>query len=172
MKSVKGAGMRPTHAPSTPVGGSQLQHFCADEHSKLRKKHGASPVYLDAELAGHAQLQAETCLKQKTIFHGNNDGEGQNVWMMSYSPELHPSPEKAVASALASWYAERDDYKAAMNVVSGVMSAGHFTQMVWKETTSIGLGVAQNDTMTFVVVNYSPQGNIVSEDLIRKNVQA
>jgi len=44
------------------------------------------------------------------------------------------------------------------------MKTGHFTQVVWKGTTSIGVGVAtvpdpKYGSSTVVVVNYSPPGN-------------
>ena len=39
-------------------------------------------------------------------------------------------------------------------------ATGHFTQVVWKSSKSIGVGVAKGlGGTTYVVVNYYPQGN-------------
>jgi hypothetical protein len=40
------------------------------------------------------------------------------------------------------------------------MATGHFTQVVWKSSKSISVGVAKGrGGTTFVVVNYYPPGN-------------
>ena len=40
------------------------------------------------------------------------------------------------------------------------LATGHFTQVVWKSSKSIGVGVAKGlGGTTYVVVNYYPQGN-------------
>ena len=45
--------------------------------------------------------------------------------------------------------------------------AGHFTQVVWRDTKSVGVGYAQNEcngyTAIFVVANYFPPGNWMGE---------
>lgn len=52
-----------------------------------------------------------------------------------------------------------------------VLIAGLFTQVVWKGTKYVGVGIAQNDTYVSVVIaaNYFPPGNIVGK-LKKKNV--
>jgi hypothetical protein len=38
--------------------------------------------------------------------------------------------------------------------------SGHFTQVIWKASTKLGLGAAcASDGSVYVVGNYSPQGN-------------
>ena len=37
---------------------------------------------------------------------------------------------------------------------------GHFTQVIWKESTELGFGVAKSsDSSIYVVANYHPGGN-------------
>lgn len=42
--------------------------------------------------------------------------------------------------------------------------AGHFTQMVWKNSKELGIGwVQKDDGTTYVVGNYDPPGNIMGQ---------
>lgn len=38
-------------------------------------------------------------------------------------------------------------------------TAGHFTQVVWKESTQLGVGMATDGIKVFVVGQYRPAGN-------------
>ena len=50
-------------------------------------------------------------------------------------------------------------------------STGHFTQLVWKETTHVGCGIAISpENKIYGVCNYSPPGNFVGEKQFRANV--
>merc|ERR1712055_148419 len=42
----------------------------------------------------------------------------------------------------------------------GGQGTGHFTQVVWKGSTDVGVGVAQEGSKVVVVSNYSPPGNM------------
>lgn len=45
-----------------------------------------------------------------------------------------------------------------------VLFAGGFTQVVWKATTKLGIGQAESSSGNiYIVVNYSPKGNIEDE---------
>ena len=48
------------------------------------------------------------------------------------------------------------------------MIVGHFTQIVWKETTLFGMGMATSDKTgkTYIVAYYSPPGNWLNEQFI------
>lgn len=51
------------------------------------------------------------------------------------------------------------------------LPAGHFTQVVWKDTKELGVGVATNGHTVFVVGQYRPRGNITNAGYFEKNVQ-
>ena len=40
---------------------------------------------------------------------------------------------------------------------------GHYTQIVWKNTTSVGCAVVSNGSTDFLVCRYGPAGNIIGE---------
>ncbi len=61
------------------------------------------------------------------------------------------------------WYSEIANYDFAAGQFS--TTTGHFTQLVWKDTTDVGFGFASNaaGTANYVVARYSPAGNYAGE---------
>lgn len=58
------------------------------------------------------------------------------------------------------WYSEN------VNHVYGkepsTLKTGHFTQVVWRDSLTLGVGMAKNRTgQIFVVANYDPPGNFI-----------
>uniref|UniRef100_A0A673IU58 SCP domain-containing protein n=1 Tax=Sinocyclocheilus rhinocerous TaxID=307959 RepID=A0A673IU58_9TELE len=47
---------------------------------------------------------------------------------------------------------------------------GHFTQVVWKDTKEVGVGLATDGNTTFVVGQYLPAGNITNAGYFEENV--
>ena len=127
-----------------------------DLHNRLRDKHGAPRLVWSAELATLAQQYAQLLLQNQTFQHGmliDTHGKrmGQNLaW--GTSPTWH------VDDAVHAWYDEGKKYN--YSTTSFDPSTSHFTQLVWKSTTDVGIGVATNGTKTIVVANYSPPGNV------------
>ena len=70
------------------------------------------------------------------------------------------------AAAVDSWYDEIKDYdfKKGKSKNGGVV--GHFTQLVWKDSTQLGIGVAKSaKNSIYVVANYHPGGNFNHNEL-------
>jgi hypothetical protein len=63
------------------------------------------------------------------------------------------------SKATQSWYDEIKDYNFDQPGFS--MQAGHFTQVVWKGSKQLGVGIAfaNNGNKAVVVANYYPPGN-------------
>jgi hypothetical protein len=66
------------------------------------------------------------------------------------------------------WYSEVKAYPEAYGEVQFDTSNGHFTQLVWKASSEVGVGVATSRSSTgmnnyFVVVDFSPCGNYEGE---------
>eukprot|EP00747_Dinoflagellata_sp_TGD_P162164 gnl/TRDRNA2_/TRDRNA2_179469_c0_seq1.p1 gnl/TRDRNA2_/TRDRNA2_179469_c0~~gnl/TRDRNA2_/TRDRNA2_179469_c0_seq1.p1 ORF type:complete len:194 (-),score=39.88 gnl/TRDRNA2_/TRDRNA2_179469_c0_seq1:459-1040(-) len=133
---------------------------CLDAHNALRAAHGAPPLEWDQGLAQHALAQAQICCDNEGLEHGNASefNEGQNLFMNMGTP----APPAGAKAACESWYSEIDDYDFG-NPGFG-MSTGHFTQLVWKGTTKVGMakvvGESQGMTANWIAANYSPAGNM------------
>ncbi len=51
------------------------------------------------------------------------------------------------------------------------MLAGHFTQVVWKSSKELGVGLATDGKTIFVVGQYKPAGNVTNAGYYEQNVQ-
>jgi hypothetical protein len=60
---------------------------------------------------------------------------------------------------VASWADEARGYNVSANSCTGV--CGHYTQIVWRKTRSVGCAVAADPGREVWVCEYDPPGNVV-----------
>ncbi|XP_061071628.1 GLI pathogenesis-related 2 isoform X2 [Conger conger] len=146
----------------TVPDGSFEKEF-VDKHNAYRRKHGAPPLTLSRDLCRSAQAWADHLLSVKSLQHSKTNN-GENLYYSWSSAPKKPSGTDAVEQ----WYSEIKDYNFRN---SGFQSkTGHFTQVVWKSTTEVGVGLATDGNTVFVVGQYSPAGNITNTGYFEKNV--
>jgi pathogenesis-related protein 1 len=125
-----------------------------DHHNMARKEVGVPPLTWSADLAAFAQQWADHLAKTKTFGHRQNNKYGENIFM--------GTGNYTAIDASTSWYGEKKDYT--YGIFHGVGSTGHYTQMIWKNTTQVGMGVAvAANGDIYVVANYNPPGNYMGE---------
>lgn len=88
---------------------------------------------------------------------------GENVFM---STNVKMTDSDAAVQATTSWYNEYSKYNYKMPGFAA--ATGHFTQVVWKDSKYLGIGVARSAQSVYVCGNYNPPGNYVNE--FRENV--
>jgi pathogenesis-related protein 1 len=112
------------------------------------------PVTWSNELAAQARAWAERC----KFDHSDTDlGENLSARTDLADPEV----------IVAAWAAEGEAFDYKRNRCASGEVCGHYTQVVWRDSTQIGCGVAQcgaggpfGDQEWFLwVCNYSPAGN-------------
>ncbi|KAK3629323.1 hypothetical protein LTR56_018098 [Elasticomyces elasticus] len=116
-----------------------------------RAQHQADALTWDDALASYAQDYAEKCAWQ------HSDGPyGENL------AEGYTNPTFAVDA----WAGEEQKYNYRKAKFSE--STGHYTQLVWKNTTAVGCGAVECNTSGsngikgwMMVCEYSPRGNVV-----------
>ncbi len=87
--------------------------------------------------------------------HRPNNKAGENVFM-AWSSQRQFDVDGA--QPVQSWYDEVKLYNFSNPGFS--MQTGHFTQVVWKNSSKLGCGKAKAaDSKVFVVCNYDPPGN-------------
>jgi glioma pathogenesis-related protein 2 len=107
-------------------------------HNAYRAQHGCPPLTLDDNLTQWAQDWANQLANKRVMQHRPNNKYGENIFMMAGSPP----PTVNGTMPVKSWYDEIKYFKFGVGGFS--MQTGHFTQVVWKATTKMGVGVASN----------------------------
>jgi len=126
------------------------------------------PLRLDPKLCEAAMIHAKSLLSgNKALGHLGVADTGINVYEMGGSGM--DSGEHVVSKAIESFYSHRKTYNYESPMYSGKY-AGVFTQLVWKETECLGVGVAKRGDLSVVVCLYSPQGNVNSAQSHHNNV--
>ncbi|OAB59982.1 hypothetical protein AY599_12305 [Leptolyngbya valderiana BDU 20041] len=150
----------PTCATETSALTRQEIQAILLEHNRSRKdadRHvpeGLPPlpaVTWDCDAAAVAQLWADRT--QGRQGHSSNDWRQQQYSNrtglqggaaklgenLGWSGGSDPSVVRPVVRSVTDWDSERENYNHETNTCNGV--CGHYTQMVWRESTSIGCGV-------------------------------
>nr|MCH9698007.1 hypothetical protein [Gammaproteobacteria bacterium] len=133
---------------------AEIQAFL-DAHNTHRAAHGAPPVSWSNTIADSAQNFIDTC---PTAHSGTGFGENL-AWA---------NPTGSITGSVNGWYNEVNLYD--FNNPGFSFQTGHFTQVVWKNTTEIGCGV-KTDCPTpqswpfayHLVCQYSPAGNVTGQ---------
>ena len=128
-------------------------------HNTLRAKHGCPALKHDPELSKKAQAYADNLAKRDVMEHSNckwgSKSVGENLAMCMGQPMTG----KFMTDM---WYDEIKDYD--YDNPGFGMSTGHFTQVVWKNTTDAGFGVVKAKSGNiYSVGNYYPPGNYQGE---------
>ncbi|XP_053551403.1 Golgi-associated plant pathogenesis-related protein 1-like [Bombina bombina] len=142
------------------VNMAQFEKDFLSMHNAYRKRHGSPPLQLSRELCNSAQQWANYLLSIGTMKHSIS---GENIFSCSGYKELKGR------EAVDSWYSEVKDYNFCRPGFA--MNTGHFTQVVWKDSKQLGVGVATDGRGTFYVVGkYNPGGNMDSPGYFERNV--
>lgn len=122
------------------------------------------PLTWDSSLAATAQTYAAQCIWGHNADRGSDVGENI-AYMYSSSGAVAPTQD-----LVQLWADEQANYDYATNSCAAGETCGHYTQMVWRNTTHIGCGIAQCPTLanlgfggTFLVCDYSPAGNYAGQ---------
>lgn len=137
--------------PLTPIAQEIL-----DAHNKWRSQVNVPPLRWSKKLADYAQEWANNLSTQGKLEHreGGPSGAGEN---------LVAGPD-SVTDMVNRWGSEGQDYDHATNSCRSGRTCGHYTQVVWKNTTELGCGVAPIRRYGRVLVcNYSPPGNYIGQ---------
>ncbi|KAM6986798.1 GLI pathogenesis-related 2 [Aplochiton taeniatus] len=142
---------------------SNLEKEFVDAHNKYRRTHGAPPLTLSRDLCSSAQKWADHLLSLRSLKHSSTN-HGENLY---YSYSSAPKKLNGI-DAVDSWYSEIKAYRFDRPGFSS--GTGHFTQVVWKDSQQLGLGLATDGQTVFVVGQYHPAGNMCNAGYFQNNV--
>ncbi|XP_068677293.1 Golgi-associated plant pathogenesis-related protein 1-like isoform X2 [Montipora capricornis] len=157
-------GMRPTAPPKPRLLEVNIRE-CLGAHNAKRILHGAGPLSWNETLAKKARDWAIHLANEDKMEHApwSVRKAGENLYYEATSSGNHSTCK----DALEAWYSEVSIYpfEHPPNSLSDVTGGqiGHFTQVVWKSTKKLGVGIASIKrgfwTKTYVVARYTPPGN-------------
>ena len=132
-------------------------------HNKVRNDVGVSALTWSNELSTYAQAWAENLVSTGCkLKHRPANGQ----WAQKYGENIFYA-SKATANALnasEAWYSEIKDFKYGPLNTNNWAKTGHYTQMVWRTTTRVGIAKAKCPSgATIIVANYSPIGNYMGQ---------
>jgi uncharacterized protein YkwD len=145
----------PAATPSpAPAALSPLAKEMIASHNQVRTQVGVGPLTWSPSLAAYAQEWANKLAATGQFEHRKNGGYGENLY---WGQGRAASPSNVVSS----WASEASDYNYSNNNCRDV--CGHYTQIVWKNTTEVGCAVAKVRNEEYWVCNYNPPGNYVGQ---------
>jgi len=140
-------------------------------HNKARRELKNPPVKWSNKIARYAQSRADAMARSRRVAHlppgqnpyGENLAEGKSTG---------GSSQYTAKWASEYWFEEKKLMpRGARTMTANLFNqgVGHYTQMVWKGSTEIGMGVAtfqQNGwTHTVIVCCYNPPGNMMTQPI-------
>lgn len=141
------------------VSGKTFQKQILAAHNCYRSKHENTPVLTwSSAAASHAEKWCAYLLKYGVFKHSSGSGFGENLGMAG-GGGIGNDPSKQGSSTVKRWYDEIGHYDWNKPVYSS--KVGHFTQVVWKNTSKVGCGYATNGEKSkiYICCNYDPPGN-------------
>jgi len=140
--------------------------FCANEefvatclqvHNEERAALGISSLTWSDDLAASALDWAKSMARKSKLRHSNNrEHIGENIARTR-------SKENSLEELLGMWTDEKRYYvhkpypRCSSSGNKG--DVGHYTQMIWQETTEVGCGLATGFGRDYLVCQYNPSGN-------------
>lgn len=132
---------------------SSWQERALDAHNQYRSKHQSPPLQWSPKLEAYAQQWANRCKYQHSNYgFGESLGYGQSN----------------IVELIDLFYEENKLYNYLFGGFN--LKTGHFTQLVWKSTKSIGCGqaICNGGSFKLYVCLYDPPGNVIGQ--FRQNV--
>jgi len=126
------------------------QQSLLDAHNEARARYGVAPLRWDDLLAADAQRYAEEIAQTCTLRHAQQRGQGENLAYAAGRP------------VNAQGWLDEETYFECGVPYRFEPRVGHFTQMLWADTTHVGCGIARcagRNNAEMLVCRYSPPGN-------------
>ncbi|CAM0878600.1 unnamed protein product [Alopecurus aequalis] len=127
-----------------------------DAHNAARADVGVAPVTWDDTVAAYADAYAQERRVDCQLVHSPDSPYGENLFWGSGS-------EWTGIDAVKAWVSEKQYYDHDTNTCSAPdgESCGHYTQVVWSNSTTIGCAglLCDGATGVFIICSYNPPGN-------------
>lgn len=122
-------------------------------HNDCRAELGVGPLVWDDGLAQYALQWAQELARTDSFRHRSHNRYGENLFWGSGAPFT-------LEHAARSWASEKPH----MSGKQYTQGAGHYSQMIWKNTRRVGAAAVHYGNKVVIVANYDPAGNYIGQD--------
>ena len=129
-------------------------------HNRERAAVGVPPLTWSDTLAASAQPWAEHVATINDMVHSDDFSYGENIAGQSHG-NSPPGSLETLIKMVESWAVEKENWQGGVLTEENWAPAGHYTQMVWKDTKQVGCGVTAASVNDYLVCHYSPTGNSI-----------
>jgi uncharacterized protein YkwD len=154
----------PTLPSESPLGnntenvqGDDLTSSILAVHNQERAAVGVQPLTWSDTLAAGAQTWAQHLATSGEFKHSPDTSYGENLAGFTLAEGV-----SAPGGGQSLWVDEKSNYIPGTPILeNNFRNIGHYTQMVWKDTTQVGCGTATGNGHPFsiLVCQYTPPGN-------------
>ena len=131
-----------------------------DLHNKERAAVGVGPIIWNPVIALSAQAWATNLALTQQTKHSGQPYVGENIAAGTTRPDM-------TAYLFGLWAAEK------VNFIPGCTwpdcstggEVGHYTQVIWRDSVTVGCGQAINLDWTYLVCQYLPYGNVQGQQV-------
>jgi len=129
-------------------------------HNRYRTELNIPTLQWSDKLAKNAQVWADRLASERKMYHSSGSGEGENLWMGT-------SGYYSLTQMVDGWGSEKKYYKngifPAVSTSGNWADVGHYTQIIWRNTTEVGCAKSTGGGNDFFVCRYSPPGNYMRQ---------
>jgi Cysteine-rich secretory protein family len=138
--------------PRVPLTNAGFEADCLHSHNQFRALLGKRPLVWSLSAQNLAKKWANRLARTQTFEHSNTDGFGENLYQSQ-------GLSKSCHVAVRAWFDEYSLYPSGTPIGQGnYLGYGHYTQLIWDETTAMGCAQASG-AWDVTVCEYTPAGN-------------
>ena len=132
-------------------------------HNAERSALGLSPLAWSDTLAQQAAAWGNWLAERSLFGHSSPEmrpGQGENLWMGT-------AGAYTLEEMVGSWSGEKRIFRYGrfpeVSTTGEWHEVGHYTQMIWRDTTEVGCALVRGGGADYLVCRYSPPGNVYGE---------
>lgn len=153
---------------TTPLAGSSgditaFGRALLREQNQARADVGVAPLRWNEALAGAAKDWANELARRGRIEHASAEvrgNQGENLWTGTAG---RFGAEQMIEAFVSEKRYFRNDPMPDISTTGRWQDVGHYSQIVWRNTTDVGCAITRGGGNDYLVCRYSPSGNVIGQ---------